>query len=150
MITQKSHRCEEGGAHLRISFWHLLIHLKNKYLKILQFLRYRAWQTEIGNFGHFLPFYPNKNQKKIKIEPLLEISSFYTCVPKITIIWCRVLGIRSGTDWILNHFLPFYPPHDPENWRKKNAWRYYPFTHVYLKWRSYDKWFLKYKAQRTE
>ena len=23
----------------------------------LQFLRYRAWQTEIGNFGSFLPFY---------------------------------------------------------------------------------------------
>ena len=27
---KKSHTCEEGGAHLRISFWHLLMHLKNK------------------------------------------------------------------------------------------------------------------------
>ena len=28
----------------------------------------------------------------------------------------------------------------------KKAWRYYPFTHVYHKWRSYDVSFLKYKA----
>ena len=28
----KSHTCEEGGAHLKISFWHLLMNLKNKYL----------------------------------------------------------------------------------------------------------------------
>ena len=28
---KKSHTCE-GGAHLRISFWHLLMNLKNKYL----------------------------------------------------------------------------------------------------------------------
>ena len=27
---KKSHTCEEGGAHLRISFWHLLMNLKNK------------------------------------------------------------------------------------------------------------------------
>ena len=27
---------------------------------------------------------------------------------------------------------------------KKSAWRYYRFTHVYYKWRSYDTWFLKY------
>ena len=28
--NKKSHTCEEGGAHLRISFWHLLMNLKNK------------------------------------------------------------------------------------------------------------------------
>ena len=27
---KKSHTCEEGGAHLRISFWHLLINLKKQ------------------------------------------------------------------------------------------------------------------------
>ena len=27
--------------------------------------------------------------------------------------------------------------------------RYYPFTKVYHKWRSYDVWFLRYKARRT-
>ena len=29
---QKSHTCEEGGAHLRISFLNLLMNLKNKLL----------------------------------------------------------------------------------------------------------------------
>ena len=29
-IYKKSHTCEEDGAHLRISFWHLLMNLKNK------------------------------------------------------------------------------------------------------------------------
>ena len=28
----KSHTCEEGGTHLRIFFWHLLVNLKNKLL----------------------------------------------------------------------------------------------------------------------
>ena len=32
--SQKSHICEEGGAHLRISVWHLLMNLKTTiYLK---------------------------------------------------------------------------------------------------------------------
>ena len=29
-VDKKLHACEEGGAHLRISFWYLLINLKNK------------------------------------------------------------------------------------------------------------------------
>ena len=29
-LVKKSHTCEEGGAHLTISFWHLLMNLKNK------------------------------------------------------------------------------------------------------------------------
>ena len=32
----------------------------------------------------------------------------------------------------------------------KKAWRYYPFTHVYNKWRPYDVWFLRYKVWMTE
>ena len=32
MMQQKSHTCEEGGAQLQVSFWHLLMNLKNKYL----------------------------------------------------------------------------------------------------------------------
>ena len=32
----------------------------------------------------------------------------------------------------------------------RSTWRYHPFSHVYNKWRSYDVWFLRYKAWRTE
>ena len=31
-FDKKSHTCEEGGAHLRISFWHSLMNLKKKLL----------------------------------------------------------------------------------------------------------------------
>ena len=57
-LTKKSHTCEEGGTHLRISFWHLLMNFE---------------KPEKSAFW--------KNEKK-----LLEILSFYTCVPKTTII----------------------------------------------------------------
>ena len=30
LFKKKSHTCEEDGAQLRISFWHLLMNLKNK------------------------------------------------------------------------------------------------------------------------
>ena len=36
----------------------------------------------------------------------------------------------------------------PKFW--KNHWRYYHFQHVYHKWQSYDIWFLRYEAWRTE
>ena len=43
-----------------------------------------------------------------KWKKLLEILSFYTCVPKTTIIWGTVPKIWSETFFvILNHFLPF-------------------------------------------
>ena len=109
--------------------------------------------------GHFLPFYPPKNSKNQNFEKwknLLEIS-FYTCVPKITIIWCMVPEIWSATDKTFCHYGPFFallPPYGPRKskfWKnEKNTWRYYHFTHVYHKWQSYDVWFLSYWAQQTE
>ena len=62
--------------------------------------------------------------KKGKI--LLEITSFYTCVPKFTIIQCMVSEIRSGTDRIFCHygpFLLFYPPNNLQNQSFENMKR---------------------------
>ena len=85
-LTKKSHTCEEGGAHLRISFWHLLMNFE---------------KPEKSEFW--------KNEKK-----LLEISSFYTCVPKTTIIWGTVPEIQSETN-LFCHFGQFFalPPSPP-------------------------------------
>ena len=59
-------------------------------------------------------------------KKLLDISSFYTCAPKITVIWCMVLEILSETEKIFCHFGPFFallplPLNDPEyqNFEKK-------------------------------
>ena len=72
-----------------------------------------------------MPFYLLKNPKNQNFEKwknLLEISSFYTCVPKITIIWCTVPEIESETDNFFCQSGPLfalYPHHhhpmDPQN-----------------------------------
>ena len=75
---KKSHICEEGGgAHLRISVWHLLINLKNNYLlqKLLE------WTNKICKSFNIYNIVFKKNREKD-----LEISLFYTNVPKILMI----------------------------------------------------------------
>ena len=59
---KKSRTCEEGGAHLRIPFWHLLMNLKN-------FL------------GHFLSFQPpdNPENQNFKIETPADIIILHIC-----------------------------------------------------------------------
>ena len=64
--------------------------------------------------------------------------------------------IWSMTDIIFYHFGPFFallPHYQPQNLKfqknDKNAWRYYPFTLLYHKWRSYDVQFLRYKVRQT-
>ena len=91
---------------------------------------------------------------------MLEISSFYTCVPKITIIWCTVPEIRSETDKKFCHFGPFFallpPPLMIPNIKILKKMKKMPgdiillYIHVHNKWRSCDIWFLKYKVQQTE
>ena len=80
----KNHICEEGGAHLRISFWHLLMNFEKP--KKSEF-----WKNETTFFWryHFTP-----------------------CVPKTTIIWGTVLEIQSETKffWHFGSFFALYPP----------------------------------------
>ena len=77
---------------------------------------YSYWDIEenilkLVILSSFLPFYPPKKLKNLnfeKLKNLLEISSFYTYVPKITIIWCTVPEIRTEIDRIFCHFGPFF------------------------------------------
>ena len=69
----------------------------------------------------------------------------------LTEIWSSV------TDTIFCHFRPFFallPHYWPRKLKfgknVKKTWRYYPFTYVHHKSRSYDVWFLRYKVQRTK
>ena len=65
--------------------------------------------------------------------------------------------IWSATDRIFCHFGPFFCPFTPLTTQKikikkneKTCLRYYPFTCVHHKRRSYDVWFLRYGEQQTE
>ena len=71
--------------------------------------------------------------------------------------WCIVSEIWSTADRICSHFGSFFallPPKQPGKskfWKnEKNTGRYYHFTHVCHKWKSYDLWFLGYGAQSTD
>ena len=69
----------------------------------------------------FCPITPLTTQK-IKILKYiiwryhLKIS-FYTCIPRIAIIWCILPEIWSETDtfFVIGHFLPYCTPNDLEN-----------------------------------
>ena len=131
----------------------------------LQFLRYRVWRTEIGNDGSFfalLPL-PHKNHTKNEIwkneKKLLEISLFYTNVPKTTIIWGMVPEIIYVRHIIFCHFGPCFTlltlppsPNNPENQnfeKLKKASRDH-FTHVYQISQSYGLCFVRYGAPQRE
>ena len=109
---------------------------------------------------------------------MLEISLFYTCLPKTTIFWVilhmemasfilvqqktqsyDVCLLRYGVRHfiIFYHFRPIFAllhHYWPKKWKfrknVKNTWGYYPFTHVYHKSKSCDVWLLRYKVQWTE
>ena len=69
----------------------------------------------------FCPFYPTnnaKNQNFEKMEKGLEIL-FYTCVPRMTIIWCIVPEISSVTNKIFCHFGHFFPFTPLTTWKIK-------------------------------
>ena len=74
----------------------------------------------------------------------------------MTIIWCSwdMELDRQNFFVIMDCFLPFYPPMDPENQNfekmNKSTWRYFHFTKVYHKWQSFDLCFLRYGVQQTE
>ena len=62
----------------------------------------------------------------------LKISSFYTCIPQMMIIWCLVPEIEAQqTNFfvILDHFLSFYATSNSksQNFEKneKSTWRYH-------------------------
>ena len=84
--------------------------------------------------GHFLPFYPPNNPWNEKQKKDMKISSFYICVPKITIIWCMLpeIWLQHLTFCYFGSFfalLPQYWPPKIKNWKKNKE--IFPFAHVH-------------------
>ena len=52
----------------------------------------------------FCPFTNPKNQNLKKMKRSLEISSFYTCLPKTMITWCTVPDIWCPTEWWMDRW----------------------------------------------
>ena len=112
------------------------------------FLRYGVPWAELLFWTNFCPFTPLTTQKiKILIkwkqkQKHLEISLFYTSVPKIVIIcytvpaiW-RVMDVIFFSFWAI--FLPFYPPNDPKNQNIKKLNKLLDIIILHMCTKNYD------------
>ena len=130
----------------------------------LQFLRYRAWQTEIGNFGSFLPFYLPKKPtiQNFEMKELARDIILHMCTKNHNHMRYSFWDTESEGQIffvILGHcfFLlpaPHPPPHPTTQKIKtlkkwKSIWRCHHFAHVYQKSQSHDVCFLRYGVQQT-
>ena len=87
--------------------------------------RYRTQQTKTENFGSFFALLPpkkHKNQNFKNMKKMLEVSSFYKCVPKTTIIWGTIPELWSKRDIIFCDFVPFFAFLPPQRLRKAIFW----------------------------
>ena len=137
-----------GGAHLRNSFWHLLMNFEKpkksefwkneeKKKKIAEVWRYRVRQILFVILGHFLPFTPKplpplkpENQNFEKMKNTSGEAIILNCATKNMIKWCVLTQMFFA-------LLPYYEP-----WKLK----FEKNEHVHPKSRSYDVWFLRYKV----
>ena len=99
-------------------------HYQNLYDIIYSFSDIEQSILKLAILVIFCTFTPPKNPKNQNFEKwknLLEISSFYTCVPKIT--WCTVPEIQSETDRTFCHsglLFALLPPYGP---KKSKFWK---------------------------
>ena len=141
----------------------IILHMCTKnHIHEVQFLKDEVRQIFLSFWADFYPLPPPLTTQKTKIMKKWKKKTFgdviildlcnkkHDQVIMLTQIW-------SVTNIIFCHFRPFFallPHYWPQKLKfgknVKNTWRYYPFTHVYHKSRSYDVWFLRYKVQRTK
>ena len=103
-------------------------------------------------FSPFTPLTAKKIKSLKKCKKHLEISSFYTNVPKIMIIYYSIPEIWHITDVII--FFARLPPWQPKKSKfkrnEKKNWRYHHFTYVYQKLWSGDVRCLIYGVWQTD
>ena len=98
------------GKHLGISLFYTWV--PKTWWCDLQFLRYRVWQTEIGNYGSFFallhPPPPKKKMQKIKI--LKNEKSIYRCHPFTHVYQKSQYMIMMYASWdiVWHIFSPFW------------------------------------------
>ena len=134
----------------------------------LQFLRYRVWKTDIGNYRSFIallrpppppPSLKTKKSKFRKNEKKIagDIIILHICTKKHNYLRCSSWDTEdTETDtifWKLGPFFAFL--HPLTTWKSKfwkseeNIWRYHHLKHVYQKPQSYDVCFLRYGVWQT-
>ena len=161
-----------GGAHLRISFWRLLMNFEtseksefwknekniagdiiilNMCTKSHNHMKYSSWDMEFDRFSllfwtTFYPFTPppNKSGNKSFEKSICRCHSLNLCNKNHYHMMYAYSDMESSRQFcyfkraIFCSFTPLLTRKLKYKKNVKNPWRYYPFTHVYHKSRSYD------------
>ena len=115
------------------------------------FLRYKVWQTEF--FVIWVIFCPLLTTRKIKIlkkwKKIWRYYHFTLEYHKRHHMKYASLDMECNRQFFLSFWAITLLMTQKLKFAKniKKSWRYYLFTHVYYKLRSYDGWFLRYKVQ---
>ena len=118
------HICTTNDNHMMYSSWDMERYRQNILSFWTVFLPFYLWWTEFFVIlDHCCPFTLLTTQKiktLKKSKNQLEILSFYTCVPEMTIIWCMVPEISSMMDRTFLSFWTIFCPFNPLTTLKKN------------------------------
>ena len=143
--------CWNGPKNIRISIFPIMYFFK----KNIKNMACECDRLKLVIMGHFLPFTPShpippKNKKsefwknKKNCWRYHHFTHVYQKLQSYE-VWFLSYRVRlTETFWAI--FCPFTPLLTLKQKIRKNVkkpWPYYPFTHVYHKWGSYDVWFLR-------
>ena len=110
-MVKRSHTCEEGGAHLRISFWYLLMNLKNKLLERL--LKWDSKKQNNFNIYNVASFLLKKKKRKKRTCRYHYQNQNQNLDDIIYSSWDMEHKILKLV--VLDHFLSFYSLKNPKN-----------------------------------
>ena len=124
-------------------------------------LRYGVQQTKcFVILVHFLHFYPTNNPENEHFEKMKKTPGHIIILPMSTINDNHMTYGSWDLECDRQNFLSFWAffalslSWQPEKSKfyknEKNAWKYYHFTQLYHKWKSYNVWFLRYRTRQTQ
>ena len=124
-------------------------------------LRYGVQQTKcFVILVHFLHFYPTNNPENEHFEKMKKTPGHIIILPMCTINDNHMTYGSWDLKCDRQNFLSFWAffalslSWQPEKSKfyknEKNAWKYYHFTQLYHKWKSYNVWFLRYRTRQTQ
>ena len=108
---EKSHTCVEGGAHLGISVWHLLINLRNNYL----LKNWWSGPKKCKNFNIYVAFFPKVEKYTLRYDftHVHLKCSWYDLQFLRIIVWKTKIGNYGSVFVLLTSSAPPLPPPSP-------------------------------------
>ena len=101
------HFLEEIKKNTRRYHYFTPVYQKSSWWNDLQFLRYRAWQTEGGNLRSFLPFYPPNDPENQSFEKMKRALGDIIILQMCTIKGNHTMYVSWDMEHHVQNFLSF-------------------------------------------